>query len=66
VASSNDDHAPRLTLLGSALYVLFNAAAIIIKMLGNSADDKTILVIQLSVLSRWGMPLLIFHSENNT
>ena len=38
----------------------------IIKMLGKSADDKTTLVIQLSVLSRWVMPLLIFHNENNT
>ena len=38
----------------------------IIKMLGKSADDKTTLVIQLSVLSRWVIPLLIFHNENNT
>ena len=55
-----------LTLLGSASYALFNAAATMIKTLGNSADDKTTLVIQVSVLSRWAMPLLIFHNEYNT
>lgn len=35
-------------------------------MLGSSADDKTILVIQLNVLSRCEIPLLIFHKENST
>lgn len=35
-------------------------------MQGNKADDNTIRVIQLSVLSRLAIPLLIFHNENNT
>ena len=41
-----------LTLPGSASYVLFNVAATMIKMLGSNADDRTILVTQLSVLSK--------------
>ena len=35
-------------------------------MLGSSAEDKTILVIQLNVLSRCEIPLLIFHNESDT
>lgn len=35
-------------------------------MLGSSAEDRTILVIQLNVLSRCEIPLLIFHNESDT